>query len=308
MLSRVTNIGQNNKFLNRLNTAQNKYLELQNQLMSGYKVSKPSDDSLNTGKILNLNRELADIVTYQRNISTAQGEIDTSESVLAELGDKLLRGKDLAILASSETNNEESLTAIKNEVKELLQTVKNFANTKYNGNYIFSGLNTQTLTYFEDDAGNINYQGTNTGDHKREIKISDTTQVTVNVDGEEIFGSYDATQNTGEGALGTLGKFVAYLEEDPPNIDMVRELIDEFETSANQATEARTFLGTQAQLIDIQSSNFTNNEITLSEQKSNLTEVDLVFAISNLMTQQYALQASMQAASSLTMPSLLNYM
>lgn len=308
MLTRVTNIGQNNNTLNRLTLSQNKFLEVQNKLMSGYSVTKPSDDSLNTGKILSLSRELNDIVTYQRNISTSQGEIDTSESVLAELGDKLLRGKDLAILASNEINSEESLIAIKNEISELLETVKNFSNTKYNGNYIFSGLNTQTLTYTTDDDGNITYQGTNTGNYKREVKISDTASVTINVDGESIFGSYDAITNTGNGALGTLGKFVAYLEEDPPNTDGVRELIDEFENNANEATKARTFLGTQAQLLEVQTTNFTNNEISLSEQKSNLTEVDLVSAISDLIAQQYALQASMQAASSIQMPSLLNYM
>lgn len=308
MLTRVTNIGQNNNTLNRLNLSQNKFLEVQNRLMSGYSVSRPSDDALNTGRILNLSRELNDIVTYRRNISTAQGEIDTSEGVLKELGDKLLRGKDLAILASNEINSEESLTAIKNEVGELLETVKNFSNTKYNGNYIYSGLNTQTLTYATDDDGNIKYQGTNTGNYKREVKISDTSTVTINVDGESIFGSYDATTNTGVGALGTLGKFVAYLEEDPPNTKGVRALIDEFENSANEATKARTFLGTQAQLIDVQTTNFTNNEISLSEQKSNLTEVDLISAISDLIAQQYALQASMQASSSIKMPSLLNYM
>ena len=53
---------------------------------------------------------------------------------------------------------------------------------------------------------------------------------------------------------------------------------------------------------------FENNEVSLSEQKSNLTEVDLVSAISNLISQQYALQASMQAASSIKIPTLLNYM
>lgn len=137
MLTRVTNIGQNNNTINRLTLSQNKFLELQNQLMSGESVSKPSDDALNTGKILSLSRQLNDIVTYRRNISSAKGEIETTEGVLSELTDKLLRGKDLAILASNEINSEESLIAIKNEASEILETVKNFANTKYNGNYIF---------------------------------------------------------------------------------------------------------------------------------------------------------------------------
>mgnify|MGYP002615907330 FL=1 len=308
MLTRVTNIGQNNNTINRLTLSQNKFLELQNQLMSGESVSKPSDDALNTGKILSLSRQLNDIVTYRRNISSAKGEIETTEGVLSELTDKLLRGKDLAILASNEINSEESLIAIKNEASEILETVKNFANTKYNGNYIFAGQNTQTLTYSTDNDGNITYQGTNTGDYKREVKISDTIEVTVNVDSEPIFGSYDANANSGDGALGTLGKFVAFLEEDPPNTEEIRKLIDKFETYSNESTKARTFLGTQAQMLDVQTSSFETNEVTLSEQKSNLTEVDLVSAISNLMSQQYALQASMQAASSIQMPSLLNYM
>lgn len=308
MLTRVTNIGQNNNTINRLTLSQNKFLELQNQLMSGESVSKPSDDALNTGKILSLSRQLNDIVIYRRNISSAKGEIETTEGVLSELTDKLLRGKDLAILASNEINSEESLIAIKNEASEILETVKNFANTKYNGNYIFSGQNTQTLTYSTDNDGNITYQGTNTGDYKREVKISDTIEVTVNVDSEPIFGSYDANANSGDGALGTLGKFVAFLEEDPPNTEEIRKLIDKFETYSNESTKARTFLGTQAQMLDVQTSSFETNEVTLSEQKSNLTEVDLVSAISNLMSQQYALQASMQAASSIQMPSLLNYM
>ena len=45
MLTRVTNIGQNNNTINRLTLSQNKFLELQNQLMSGESVSKPSDEN-----------------------------------------------------------------------------------------------------------------------------------------------------------------------------------------------------------------------------------------------------------------------
>ena len=60
--------------------------------------------------------------------------------------------------------------------------------------------------------------------------------------------------------------------------------------------------------LDMTKSTLGDIEIAATEQRANLVELDIPSAISELINQNYAYQASMQTFSMLSNNSLLNYM
>lgn len=290
---------------NSINLGQNKYQDVQNLLLTGKKMNNLYDDAINSASLLNLKREKSDLETYGKNITTLMGELDTSDSTLALITDKIVRAKELAINAANQTNSETSIDAIKSELSEIMSTFNNLVNTQYNGIYIFSGTNTQNPAYTKLDDGSMLYNGTKAGNYKREIKIDNHLSVTVNVKGDDVFGEYDVANGVSTGLFGTLGTLINNLENDPNNADAIRESLDGFTDAINKVTNARSTLGMTYKILETKESQFSDLKIENADRMSSLEETDLTSAISNLISQQYALQASMQAT--VAMPSLLNY-
>jgi flagellar hook-associated protein 3 FlgL len=66
--------------LQELNSSLN---NTQQQISTGKRVNKPSDDPVAAARILKLDQELARVETYQRNVNLADNRLKQEESALA---------------------------------------------------------------------------------------------------------------------------------------------------------------------------------------------------------------------------------
>ena len=192
---RSTTLGTNNTMLNYLSNTETKYYDLLEQSASGLKVAKPSDNPTSTRSILNINTKLTQLDSYKENMSTTQTELDTLDSSLSSVTGLIQDSSDLVTQAANGTYNQNDLNNIKTQIDSILASVKDLANTQYNGQYIFSGTATSTPAYATDASGNISYQGADTSgnDYKRYVTISDGVSVAINAPGDKVFGSYSTT-------------------------------------------------------------------------------------------------------------------
>ena len=281
MISRTTNLGQYMYSNYMLTYNQNKLQDNQYDVMMGKKVSKPSDDPVNTGLILNLKKQLTDNATYSKNINTISSELSTSDTILGKVTDKLIRAKELAISAASESNGDDAIKAVKSELEQTLASLADMANTKYNGIYIFSGTSNLTKAFTVNaNDGSIVYK---------------------------IFGEYDPNNNLSYGAFGYISEIVNALEQNPADIDIINENIDKIQSSIDEVVNIRTKLGVVAQHVDEQKELIDSKDINTSEHKTSLEEIDLVEAITSMVNQKYALEASMKVSSTMLSTTLLNY-
>lgn len=317
MITRISTSLMQNNLVSQISNNQNKLYDLQIQAMTGKKVNSILDNPVDAAKILTLIEEKGKITSYQTNVSVAQGEYDTMDSALATVVDKMQRVYELSSSAANEYNSADTLQAIKSEVTSIKETIITLANTQYDGKYIFSGTNTGTPSFTLADDGTITYGGTPaTGDYKRQVEVSEGTYLTLNAAGDSVFGSYDAATDTGTGVFAMLSRFENALEKagstdanvSAEGFAAIRECINTSQDSIRNVTNIRTQYGTYAQKADLTENSLADTSILLESDRSNLQDVDLVEAYSNLIYQQYALQASLQVGSmTIQQSSLLNY-
>lgn len=171
------------------------------QLSSGKKIQSITDDPIASVNILNTNRQLGQIETFEQNVGMATAELSALDDLLDLANGYLSTAWDKAIQANNQTYTASSLEALKVEIDEITRTMVDLANTEYNDNYIFSGANTKTLTYTMDENGDIVYNGTphNNPDYVRQTEVADGVFEVINTTGDKVFGEYRAAVEPGNG-------------------------------------------------------------------------------------------------------------
>lgn len=119
------------------------------RLGTGFRVNSAADDAAGLQIATRLNAQSRGMSVAQRNAQDAISLLQTAEGAFSEMTDILLRMKDLATQASSDTNSSDDRTAMQAEFKELVAEIESVLNnTKYAGESLFeqAGAGTGTTT------------------------------------------------------------------------------------------------------------------------------------------------------------------
>lgn len=307
----IRSAGSNREsLLNALTTQQNKMYELYNKINLNQKFTNISENPIDASDVLRINKQLAEIEAYTKNISDANTQIQAQDEVFSTIVEKMQRINDLAIQAANTPSGETGFKACALEIEQLTQNIVDLANTQYDGKYIFSGTNVTTSPFAMNNDGSITYAGT-PNDHyagyQRTFEISDGVKIEVNSAGDTIFGTYDPNDPTkSSGLFGTLGKLNKIMSGDMDNV-AVRDMLGDIQGSIEHISEIQAKHSITVNKLTMTTEILDNSELNLTSRKAELTEIDLPSAISQLTQQNYALQASMQAYSMIANQSLLDY-
>ena len=113
---RVTNDTLRQAFLTALQTAQQQLTDTQNQLASGRRVLRPSDDPLAAARIQELEAGVATLGQYQRNAGLLENRLGLEEQVLASVGNLLQRVRELAVQGNNATQTDATRASIAHRV------------------------------------------------------------------------------------------------------------------------------------------------------------------------------------------------
>ncbi|BAC14462.1 flagellar-hook associated protein 3 [Oceanobacillus iheyensis HTE831] len=291
---RVTQSMLSNNMLRNLtnsNAQMNKYME---QLYTGKKITKPSDDPVVAMKGIGYRSELVRVEQYQRNTSEVNNWMDNSDSALDQATSAMQRLRELAVKANNGTNSEDELQSILQEANELKGHLTDIANTNVNGKYIFNGTNTDTPPVTVDEDGNIT---TEFQDSDVVIEVSAGTKIKANVDGGEAFG--------GDPDLFTaVDNFIDNLESGE-NLD---ESIGELDTGINQIINSRAELGARMNRLELIENRLSEQEIVATQTMSDNEDADYAETITKLITQESLHRAALSAGSRIIQPSLLDFL
>ena len=154
---RVTEKMNSAQMMNNLQKVRSELGELQNQATTQKRINKPSDDPTGVGMAMHNRTNIKNLEQYDRNIMFAKTFMENSELALTQVGDALVRAKELALQAASDTNAGLPRQTIATEVQQLYNTVVEASNRRYGERYIFGGYNTLQPPF--DRQGN--YSGDN---------------------------------------------------------------------------------------------------------------------------------------------------
>lgn len=160
--------------------------ELSEQLSTGKRFLKPSDDPVAAVQALDISENLARLEQYGRNANTADTQLALEDSVLNGVGTVLKRVRELVVQANNASQSTESRAAIASEVESRISELLNLANTRdASDEFIFAGFQSHTQPFVE-SGGSISYVG---DDGQRFLQLAENADVAVRDSGARVFMS-----------------------------------------------------------------------------------------------------------------------
>jgi flagellar hook-associated protein 3 FlgL len=153
---------------------------LQNQAATGKKLLNPSDDPTGAAKVLTNRTEERNLQQFEKNIFFAKNFLETTESTLGQLADSLIRAKELALQAASDTVGAPQRSMIGSEVQQIRSSILEMSNRRAGERYLFGGFKTQTPPFTKDGE----YAG---DDGEMKIQNQKGSFVAMNLSGNRVF-------------------------------------------------------------------------------------------------------------------------
>lgn len=178
------------------------------QLATGQRVNRVSDDPVAAARIQELERAVSQQSGYVDNIGRAQQRLAIEENALDAVGTVVRRVRELAVQASNDTTGDEGRRLIAVELRQRHDELVALGNSQNGeGEFLFAGAQSQTRP-FVSDAGVINYAGDSV---QRELLIGPGTTIAEGDTGDSVFmrirngngvvAAAPAAGNTGSGVV-----------------------------------------------------------------------------------------------------------
>lgn len=168
-----------------LNRIQSDLVKTQNQISTGDRISRPSDDPAGTSGILRLQAGQARLDQYQRNSNYARNRLGLEDSSLTAVDNIMQRVRELALQADNGTLTTSDRQDIRAEVQQHLDSLLQIANTQdSSGEYIFGGSKGHSQPFTANSAGGFTYNGDS---GQRLVQIGDGRRIAINDPGASIF-------------------------------------------------------------------------------------------------------------------------
>jgi flagellar hook-associated protein 3 FlgL len=338
MVSRVSTSSSVTQFIDQIMRQRKDLNETQDKLSSGKEISDPSDDPGSAGTITSLRNALSRFEQQKKRISYARGLLSHQESTMETSSNIMLRAKEIAAQAANGVYDNEVRAQLAEEVFELRDALVDQANTRYQGRYIYGGLDdddppfgtsstpyTNPATAAATDAVRQRYVFDNVATElgqttTRTVQISDTDSVQVTTAGttfEEGIATLERLGRALSGYRSTPEDLSAYPDGGgvafnfPQELDaqraVIQGLLTPLENSRQTLVSERSNLGARINRLD-QAEEFIKN-ITLSTEqaRSELQDVDVYEMASLFQQQQTSLQATLASGTRLNNLSILDY-
>jgi flagellar hook-associated protein 3 FlgL len=164
-------------------------IRAQEQLSSGLRILRPSDDPTGAARSLSLLRRLADVGRFDRSIAAGRATVDTATSELQSASDLLSEAREVLVQAMNGTLTQEDRDSLAVEFDLLHAQLLEIANARSGDRYVFGGTATGAPPWRE-EGGRVRYFG----DRESQIlRVGNEVDVAINVPGSELFGRFEPT-------------------------------------------------------------------------------------------------------------------
>ncbi|MEX2415530.1 MAG: flagellar hook-associated protein FlgL [Paenibacillaceae bacterium] len=297
MASRVTQSMLNTQLIHNLNKNMVRMDNSQNQLATGRRINKPSDDPVGISYSMRYRSELAANTQYHENVDSAISWLEHADTTADQVGNLFQRIRELAVKGANGTNPQIALNAIASEVEQLQNQLITLGNSQFNGKYVFNGQMTDIQPYSEVDPAS------DTADNGKIVfEIGVGVKIAVNVSGNTIFGSPTDADNTFK-MMSDL--HTALITGDFAGIDTA---IGQLDTRVNKFLEVRADIGAKVNRIQLSEERLKDININLQQMLSKTEDADMAELITKLKTDEAVYQASLSVGSRIIRPSLIDFL
>jgi flagellin len=220
------------------------------RLSSGNRIASAGDDAAGLSISENLRGQIRSMTQAERNANDGISFVQVAEGGLSEIGNIMIRLRELAIQAGSDTVGDKERGFINTEAQSLLAEVDRIANvTTFNGTPLLNGQ--AQKSDLEIQVG---------------IRNDESDRITFSA------GNYDVRAD----ALGISG--LNY-----ENIDDARAAIDSVDEAMGKVSEARATLGAMQNKLHATTNNLAIAKENLSQARSRIADADIAQETSELV-------------------------
>ncbi|WP_305095434.1 flagellin N-terminal helical domain-containing protein [Croceibacterium aestuarii] len=275
---------------------------LQQQIGSGERLSRSSDDPVAAARLRTLSRADRLAKIDQRNSEIAQTDLKLTDQALGSIADVVIRAKELANQAANGALGAEQRASIGSEIAGLQQTVLLVANSRNSAGHALFGGHASGAAYADSGAG-IAYVGTAGADP---VDLGDGQSVTPSLTGPEVF-QFDVNGSPTD-LFTVLGNLASALQGSGDQVGASRDAMNALDAGLDKVTTAQTLVGARMGWIDMMDQRREATGELVAEEQSSVGGADLATTMTRLqevMTVLEASQASFVRLSSLSLFDML---
>ncbi|MBQ5948345.1 flagellin [Massilia sp. ST3] len=234
------------------------------RLSTGYRVNSAMDDAAGLQIASRLKAQTSGMTVAMRNTQNSTSMLQTAEGALDEVGNMLVRMKDLATQAADASSTASDKTAMQSEYDALGLELKNILqNTTFAGTKLLVGGTVASSMTFQIGASSSETMTVNLGADMTSMATdvaSATSNYTTTATGVELTGAANAT-------------------------------IGKLETALNSVNKVRSGLGAAANRLEHVYNNLSNISTNSKAATGLIMDVDFATESANMTSSQMLLQA-----------------
>ena len=288
---RITSGVFTRNFLYNLESKTSRLMQLQDQLSSGRRITRPSEDPTGTVTMMRLSTAMAEMEQYMRNIDDARGWLEQAETAFLNTVETLHRSMQLVVQGTNDTLGSGERYAIGAELEQLANHIWELANTKHGDNYLFSGYETRTQPFPvpHDYAGD---------DRQISRDIGPGLNLVVNFSGEDVFGGP-------EGVVNVMFEIAEQMKSN--DVSQLDGSIERLQDNLDHLLTRTADLGGRIQRLDFVENRFQDSMVNMNQLQSRIADADLAEVMVQLRTEEAAYQAALSAGARIMQTSLLDF-
>lgn len=280
----------------------------QEQLTSGKRVAKPSDDPVAAARAERALAAMTRAEAHQRALDASRTATQMTESALGDAGELIQQAREAVMGAGNPSYTDGERSILVQSLRGLREQLLSVANrTDGIGAYLFGGQGASTPP-FVDDVGGVAYRGT-AGDT---LVASNETLATALDGGKAWLMAPPAV--AGDPPLSVfdvLDRVIGQLSTpgvtDPQVATTVREGLRDIDAFHSHLLSVRARSGEALNRMDSVELRIADAKLAAQTERSTAEDLDMVQAISDFQNQQTGYDAALKAYSLVQRMSLINY-
>lgn len=261
---------------------------VQQQLGSGEKLSRSSDNPVAASRLRSISRDDTLSGIDLANANRASADLTLADSALSSFATYISRARELALQAATGTLTDDQRAGIGVEIEELHGNLVALANARDSAGHALFGGEASGLAYELDASGNAVYVGTGTSD---ELPLGQGQTVTRGVTGPD-FLSFDVGGTPTElmEVIKTLGAALQGNGGDP--VGAAKDALTALNAGLDAVTTTQTVVGSRLAWIDLTVERNTNLAELRASEEADIGATDIAATVAELQQLMVVLEAS----------------
>lgn len=339
---RITNKMITTQYTRSLNRLAAELNRLNNQVSSGRKFAKASENTSAAVKAFQLRKDMSRIEGYRENIAHAKSTLTNAESALMHIEELMRTATEKIITGLNDTQSREERAIIATELRSLQAQLLQTLNSTASDSYYFGGTNTETKP-FEVIDGKLYYNGYDLDlplpagtPEENEAKLKELASDTLYIDiglsvkfdpatgeidegtvfgysiaGINVVGSGTTTvegEEVSNNIYNLLGALAAEFESENYSHAKADALFGHLKDASQGIMRTITEIGAKTSYLDFMAERLEDQDFNLQERQVDVEGIDPAEAIINFEAQKFAYNAALQMGARIIQPSIFDFM